>query len=413
MRAVVVGCAVVFAFACWVLVTRSGDVLGDRLRAFEQRRIASYADRELRPLVLVDGRVAVNSAAARRLRRAVDDDEGLHSLQVWNLDGRLVFATDPAERRSAPAQVNRGLLAALSDGDPLLESSGGTEVVAVPLRRDGKLVGAVVARADASDVSALVSDARRETGAIGAAALLVALAGVALVAVVVGRRLTSQGDELDESSHELFASYQELERGSLEAMATLNATVEAKDPYTAGHSERVRRVSLAIGRELNLTPRRLGALGTAALFHDVGKIAVPDEILTKEGDLSPVEFEILSRHAARGAEIVGNLSRLHDAVPLVRHHHERWDGRGYPDSLAGQSIPVEASIIAVADAWDAMTTSRPYRRALPIEHALSQLEAGRGTQFSPRVVDAFLAVAHEHPEDVAAPVDVARLVAVG
>jgi HD-GYP domain-containing protein (c-di-GMP phosphodiesterase class II) len=248
---------------------------------------------------------------------------------------------------------------------------------------------------------------------MAAVALVVALAGVAVVAALVGRRLRTQGVELDESSHELFASYQELERGSLEAMATLNATVEAKDPYTAGHSERVRRISLAVGRELNLTPRQLGALGTAALFHDVGKIAVPDDILTKQGDLSPSEFAILSRHAVRGADIVGKLSRLQDAVPFVRHHHERWDGRGYPDGLAGSSIPIEAAIIAVADAWDAMTTSRPYRRALPIEHALSQIEAGRGRQFSPSVVDAFLTVVREHPEQVAPPVDVARLAAVG
>ncbi len=413
LRALVVGCVVVFALVYWVFVGRAGDLLGDRLQAYEQRSLSDYADRDLRPAVVTAGRLTVNAAAARRLKQAVAQDDGLRSIQVWDRRGRLVYSTDRGDRRQARVQVTVGLLGALFDGDRTLEQTDDTHAVAVPVYRGRTLIGALVLRADAKEVTGLVAETRWAAGALAAAALLTALIAVSTVAGVVGRRLVAQGAELDESHEELFASYKELEQGSLEAMETLNATVEAKDPYTAGHSERVRRVSLAVGRQLHLSPKRLGALATAALFHDVGKIAVPDEILTKSGDLSPVEFEILARHPAQGADIVGNLSRLNDAVPLVRHHHERWDGRGYPDGLSGTAIPVESAIIAVADAWDAMTTSRPYRRALPVPHALSQIEDGRGTQFSPVVVDVFLAFTREHLHEIAPPADVPLLAIAG
>lgn len=409
----VLACTAVFALACWIVVSEAGGLLGDRLRAYEQESVAEDAVRRLRPIVMPGGRLAVEANAKRRLRRIVKDDSELRSIQVWHRDGRLLFSTNGADRKSIRVQVTEGLLAALFDGDRRLDVRDGTHAVSVPLRRGSTLVGALVVRSDASAVDGLVEEARWAAGAIAGASLLAALIAVATFAVVVGRRLVEQGADLDDRHHELLTSYKELEQGSLEAMEALNATVEAKDPYTAGHSERVRRVALAIGRELHLSPKRLGILATAALFHDVGKIGVPDEILTKPGKLTPAEFEMLSRHAARGAEIVGNLSRLNHAVPIVRHHHERWDGGGYPDGLRGTSIPVEAAIIAVADAWDAITTSRPYRGARTAEHALAQIEGGRGTQFSPAVVDAFLGFAHDHLHEITPPATPAVLAATG
>jgi putative nucleotidyltransferase with HDIG domain len=135
--------------------------------------------------------------------------------------------------------------------------------------------------------------------------------------------------------------------------------VEARDPYTAGHSQRVRRVALAIGRELRLPARQLGALGTAAMFHDIGKIGMPDSILTKPDRLDRAEAAIMREHVLRGAEIVSRITSLRVCVPAIRHHHERWDGLGYPDRLGRTDVPVEAAIVAIADAWDAMTTDRP------------------------------------------------------
>jgi putative nucleotidyltransferase with HDIG domain len=216
-------------------------------------------------------------------------------------------------------------------------------------------------------------------------------------------RLRAQTDDLEAHSRDLVESSRQLEATLLETIETLNAAVEARDPYTAGHSQRVRRVALAIGRELRLPAKQLGALGTAALFHDIGKIGMPDSILTKPDKLTRAEAAVMREHVTRGAEIVARISSLADSVPTIRHHHERWDGLGYPDRLRGTDVPVEAAIIAIADTWDAMTTDRPYAAALPMDAALEQLEAGRGKQFNPAVVDAFLSVSRRRPAEVLPP----------
>jgi len=192
-------------------------------------------------------------------------------------------------------------------------------------------------------------------------------------------------------------SYRRLEESSLEAIESLNATVDAKDPYTAGHSARVQGIALAVAKELGLARDRLDAIRFGGLFHDIGKIAVPDSILTKPATLDRDEYEKIKRHPADGAEIVSHFSRLHDAVPIIRHHHERWDGEGYPDRLACDAIPQEACIVGLADAWDAMTTDRPYRLALSVDEAAAEVRRCRGAQFSPTVVDAFFAAFRRQP----------------
>jgi response regulator RpfG family c-di-GMP phosphodiesterase len=130
---------------------------------------------------------------------------------------------------------------------------------------------------------------------------------------------------------------------------------------------------------------------------------MPDAILTKPDKLDRAEAAIMREHVVRGAEIVSRITSLRDSVPAIRHHHERWDGLGYPDRLSGTQIPVEAAIIAIADAWDAMTTDRPYAVALDMDEAMMQIQAGRERQFSPVVVDAFLAVAHHRPAEIVPP----------
>ena len=195
----------------------------------------------------------------------------------------------------------------------------------------------------------------------------------------------------------------ELERALVDTIQTLNAAVEARDPYTAGHSQRVRRVSLAVGRSLGLTRDRLDMLATAALFHDIGKIGMPDSILTKHDLLTRDEEALMREHVTRGAEIVAKFPPFRDAVPAIRHHHERCDGLGYPDRLAGEDIPLEAAIIGLAEAWDAMTTDRPYAPGLSLSQAMAGIRGGSGKQWSPAVVDAFWEVAKARPADVLPP----------
>jgi diguanylate cyclase (GGDEF)-like protein/putative nucleotidyltransferase with HDIG domain len=179
-----------------------------------------------------------------------------------------------------------------------------------------------------------------------------------------------------------------LKERSTAAMESLSATVDARDAYTAGHSRRVQQLALAIGRELGLSQIELDLLGHAALFHDIGKLAIPDSILLKPASLTEEEWALMQRHADEGARIIDRLGFLGDAVPSIRHHHERFDGTGYPDRLKHEEIPLGARIIHVADALDSMLTTRIYRAARPLEEALAELRSAAGSQFCPRCVAA-------------------------
>jgi diguanylate cyclase (GGDEF)-like protein/putative nucleotidyltransferase with HDIG domain len=177
-----------------------------------------------------------------------------------------------------------------------------------------------------------------------------------------------------------------LKERSTAAMESLSATVDARDAYTAGHSRRVRQIALAIARQLGLSQTELEIVGQAALFHDIGKLAVPDSILLKPGHLTDKEWVLMQRHAEEGASIINRLGFLTDAVPAIRHHHERFDGRGYPDKLSAEDIPLGARIIHVADAFDSMLSTRVYRPARDTDDALREVRANAGTQFCMRCV---------------------------
>src|SRR5213075_3097337 len=179
-----------------------------------------------------------------------------------------------------------------------------------------------------------------------------------------------------------------LKERSTAAMESLSATVDARDAYTAGHSRRVQQLALAIGSELGLSQAELDLLGHAALFHDIGKLAIPDAILLKPSGLNEGEWSLMQNHAEEGARIIDRLGFLNDAVPAIRHHHERYDGTGYPDRLKGEDIPLGARIIHVADALDSMLTTRIYRAARPAAEALQELRRAAATQFCPRCVSA-------------------------
>jgi diguanylate cyclase (GGDEF)-like protein/putative nucleotidyltransferase with HDIG domain len=192
-----------------------------------------------------------------------------------------------------------------------------------------------------------------------------------------------------------------LKERSTAAMESLSATVDARDAYTAGHSRRVQQLALAIGRELGLSHAELELLGHAALFHDIGKLGIPDAILLKPSSLTDEEWVIMASHAAEGASIINRLGFLSDAVPAIRHHHERFDGQGYPDGLSGEDIPLGARIIHVADAFDSMLTTRVYRPARPAQDALQELRRMAGSQFCPRCVGALDAIVETEVRELA------------
>jgi putative nucleotidyltransferase with HDIG domain len=183
--------------------------------------------------------------------------------------------------------------------------------------------------------------------------------------------------------------YASLQRTFVETVTAFADAVERRDPYTGGHLHRVVAYSLLLGHELGLPDEELEQLRLGATLHDIGKIGVPDGVLLKPGPLDPGEAEVMRRHTVDGAAIVSRIAALRELVPIVRSHHERLDGNGYPDGLTGDRIPLAARIVAVADTFDAMTTSRPYRRALINEAAASEIRRVCGKHLCPTVVEAF------------------------
>jgi HD-GYP domain-containing protein (c-di-GMP phosphodiesterase class II) len=186
--------------------------------------------------------------------------------------------------------------------------------------------------------------------------------------------------------------YTSLKQSYLESVKTLVSAIEAKDPYTAGHSERVRRYALKIAKALKLKPEQIEELDYAGYLHDIGKIGISDTLLTKPTPLTKEEFEIIKEHPKIGHNILKHARHLAGACEIIKYEHEKYNGSGYPNGLKKEEIPIGARIIAVADAYDAMTTDRPYRKALSKEEAIRRLKEGSGTQFDPKVVKAFLKI---------------------
>jgi HD-GYP domain-containing protein (c-di-GMP phosphodiesterase class II) len=171
--------------------------------------------------------------------------------------------------------------------------------------------------------------------------------------------------------------------------------VESRDPYSSGHAARVMVIAEVVAARLGLDEEQTEVVRMGAALHDIGKVAVSQDVLAKAGHLSEDELAEVRRHPTAGARMVELVRPLRRAVPAVLHHHERWDGRGYPHGLAGEQIPVEARILAVADTFDAMTSDRAYRRALSPERAVAELRGCAGTQFDPEVVAVFVAAWHD------------------
>jgi HD-GYP domain-containing protein (c-di-GMP phosphodiesterase class II) len=176
----------------------------------------------------------------------------------------------------------------------------------------------------------------------------------------------------------------------INSVRMLAAAIDAKDPYTRGHSERVARYSIAIGKNLGLPEKEMRDLRISALLHDVGKIGIDDRILRKPGALSDDEFEVMKQHPAKGAAIMSGVAQLIDIIPGLKYHHEKWSGGGYPDGLEGERIPMQARIVAIADTFDAMTTNRPYQKAMELAYVVEKIKSFAGTRFDPRVVEAFV-----------------------
>jgi len=196
-----------------------------------------------------------------------------------------------------------------------------------------------------------------------------------------------------------FELYAKMRKIYLETIRALTAAIDAKDPYAKGHSERVTQTSVALAQELNLSEREIENIEYAALLHDIGKIGIDERILGKNDGLTSEEFKRIKEHTIMGAKIIKPVEFLKDSYKTVYHHHERYDGDGYPDGLKGEDIPISARIIAVADAYDAMGSDRPYRKKLSKDKIMKELKEQSGKQFDPKVVKALISVLDREREE--------------
>ena len=213
-----------------------------------------------------------------------------------------------------------------------------------------------------------------------------------LLLIESGIKSIEQMHEIKRINEMLKESKEQLERAYLDTIQSLRYAVEAKDPYTRGHSDRVSEYAVLIGRKMGLSEDEIKTLQIGGLFHDIGKIGVPDSILQKEAKLTDDEYSQIKNHPSIGAHILGEAEAFKDIIPIVKYHHERFDGRGYPSRLSGEKIPLLARITAVADTFDAMTSKRSYRNALDIQYVKEEIERCKGTQFDPKIAEVFLEI---------------------
>lgn len=219
-----------------------------------------------------------------------------------------------------------------------------------------------------------------------------------LLSVAEGALLTARqnGSGVADSQFGWRTRYQIQANGAFSTLEAMVIAIDNKDHYTRRHSEEVTEYAQWIADEIGLSDEQQHTLRLAGLVHDVGKIGIPDEILLKPDALNAVEYETMKQHAVLGAVMLAALPGMEKVALAVRYHHERWDGKGYPDGLAGEEIPLLARILAVADAFSAMTTDRPYRKGMDWQSALAELQRQKGKQFDPVIVDAFLAALDKH-----------------
>ena len=221
-----------------------------------------------------------------------------------------------------------------------------------------------------------------------------------LLLIESGIKAVSQMQLIKKINDELKSTYDKLESAYMETIEILRFTVEAKDAYTRGHSDRVSAYSVLIGEALGLSEDDLKTLKIGGLFHDIGKIGIPDSILLKNDKLDDEEYSEIKNHPAIGAHILSNATIFKDIIPIVKHHHERFDGHGYPGKLKGEEIPYLARIATVADSFDAMTSKRSYRDSLPIDVVKEEIKKNSGTQFDPEIAEVFLKILDEQPEEI-------------
>ncbi len=350
--------------------------------------------------------VPLDPDAVHALQHAVEAHlaaEGIVAIKIWNIDGVLAYSTDEEDPIGSSFAEKPAIVLALagdvvtevereSEPESALQYSEHGDIIEVyaPLSDSDseEIIGVFETYEPYSSAATAIRQANLVIiGIIIAGSLIVYVAQIRMVQGAA-RRLRETEDLVKAVNARLQGSMREVEEHSLGTLQALTVAVDAKDSYTASHALSVTDYAVAIGRRLDLSSDEIVLLERASLLHDIGKIGVPEAILLKPSRLTDDERSIIQDHSEIGAHIIESIPFLQELVPIIRHHHERWDGGGYPAGLIGTDTPRLARVLAVADSFDAMTSDRPYRRGLRVAVARQELMKYRGIQFDPDAVDA-------------------------
>ena len=355
-------------------------------------------------LDIADGETSFSAQGCEALASAITQRQQAGQVQGYRLlrtDGTVLFSTDQAEighvveidglEKAAGGEIDVATVG--SESDPLVARVGHRLLRVVTPVRKGE-AGAVLAVAESYKPYAPIAASVAESVlivwlAVGGGALTTAVT-IGYTAQRASRDLEETETRLDSLNTRLEDSLVEIESQSLGVLQALSAAVDARDHYTARHALGTTEIAFGIAAQLGFDEAQHTILERAALLHDIGKIGIPEALLLKPAALTDEEFEQVKGHSEAGARILQTIPFLADATPIVRYHHERWDGRGYPTGLAGEEIPLLARVLAAADAFDAMTSERPYRRPMSLADAIAEMKRGAGAQFDATVVAALL-----------------------
>lgn len=324
-----------------------------------------------------DGRILYSNVGSQ-IGKQTADKKVLSSILSGQVVSKVIKPRDSDDKAFAPGKGRVPYL-----------------LIDAPIKLGGEVVGILETSCDLTKVYERTEQINTYVVAVLCASLVVLWFALSRIVAQAARTVDIQNTDLRRLADERADSLGELEDNYLGTLRALAVAVEDRCSYTSGHSQRTRYLSLAIARRLGLREEDLAILGPAAILHDIGKIGTPETIMEKAGALTTDEWEKVKQHPVVGAQIVSAVTLLANLAPIIRGHHENFDGTGYPDGFTGEQIPLAARILAVADAFDAITSNRPYREGISIEDALVRLKQNSGGRYDPAVVSAFIGLCRD------------------
>lgn len=366
-------------------------IIKNHITSFIGNTTAEYVQGLLHNQLKMDDISHENDSHLTKLLQEGALKDKLKTITMWDSDGNLLFSNKPSYTDSILSKEHElGLKGIISTSIVRSNNIWVLEVIAPTKNYNEEITGVHYLLWDINNLYRAATRIYISVSTIFLLGFIVLFISLYHFFKTANQKIEKQKSSLNELSNRLdvaINSQRSTYKGTIQALLT---ALDAKDNYTAGHSLRVANWSLAIGKGLGLNDKQLKLLEEAALFHDIGKIGVPEHVLNKPGKLDYREMEEVKKHPEIGAQIIGVIGSLNECANIIKHHHERYDGLGYPNSIGGKEIPIEARIIAVADTYDAITTNRPYQRAKSTDEAINILQQASGNQLDPDIVQVFI-----------------------